>query len=248
MTFKPRFYTLWAINAPLDERELSAQLDLIRGWGFDGVVWQPRFYPNLPPYLGDEYLAILSQVILYAKSIGLEFWIYDENGYPSGSVGGELLNRYPDDAQQWIELVKERPVDSFGSFEHCGERWFLARRVGSGVDYLNPALAQHFIELTYERYRQGLNPAAFDHVNAFFCDEPEFGLGQAYDPLSRHGAITWTGRLPEVFHQRYDEDLHALLPLLFFPLAGHHETRVRFWELLTDLFCESFITPLNEWC
>src|SRR5580692_7836315 len=38
----------------------------------------------------DEHLAILSPVILHAKSMGLDFGIYDENGRPNGTVGGEL--------------------------------------------------------------------------------------------------------------------------------------------------------------
>ena len=80
-----RFFTFWAINAPLDERRLCEQLDSMRAFGFDGAVFHPRFYPGVPTYLGDEYMAVLSRVILYAKSIGMEFWIYDEDGWPSGN-------------------------------------------------------------------------------------------------------------------------------------------------------------------
>src|ERR1700722_6435775 len=236
---KLRFYTLWAINAALDERELCRQLDQMRGWGFDGTVFHPRFYPNIPPYLSDEYLAILSRVILYAKSIGMEFWIYDENGWPSGTVGGELLKKYPEDRQQWAEVV---PGD-VGNFEYGGQRWHLRHRFGQGVDYLRPQLAQHFLEMTHERYRTGLSPAAFDHVTTFFCDEPEFGLGHAYDSLSSHGAIPWTAELPELYRKRYGEALNSVMPSLFFPLDGYREARVRFWELLTDVFCDSFISP-----
>jgi hypothetical protein len=53
-----RFFTFWAINAALDERVLCRQLDPMRAWGFDGTVFHPRFFPNLPPYLSDGYLAI----------------------------------------------------------------------------------------------------------------------------------------------------------------------------------------------
>jgi hypothetical protein len=245
---KPRFYTLWAINAALDERELYRQLDRLRGFGFDGAVFHPRFYPNEPPYLSDEYLAILSRVILHAKSIGMDFWIYDENGWPSGTVGGALLKHHPGDVQQWADLVTEPPADCLGNFERDGQRWFVARRRGVGVDYFNPNLARHFIEMTHERYRQGLSPAAFEHVSAFFCDEPEFGLGHTYDALSPHGAMPWTPRLPELFRARYGEELEPLLPKLFFPGDGCGEARVKFWELLTDVFNESFNAPLNEWC
>jgi hypothetical protein len=242
---KLRFYTFWAINAPLDERELCRQLDQMRNWGFDGTVFHPRFYPNKPPYLSDEYLAIVSRVILYARSIGMEFWIYDENGWPSGTVGGELLKKYPNDRQQWLELVEGESEDCVARVDHWyfGE-WSVRRRYGQGVDYLRPELAQHFLEMTYERYRDGLTAAAFEHVSTFFCDEPEFGLGHAYDHLSKHGAIPWTDQLDEIYRGKRDE----LLQLLFVPDDGFAEARVQFREKLTDLFCQSFVAPMNEWC
>ncbi len=246
-----RFYSLWAINAPLDRLLLCKQLDAMRQLGFDGVVFHPRFYPNMPKYLSEEYLTILSSVILHARQIGLEFWLYDENGWPSGTVGGELLQRFPEDAQQWADLTTDGPENSrdrIASFEHEGQRWFVCRRQGAGVDYLNPNLARHFLELTHERYRLGLDARAFEHISTFFCDEPEFGLGHAYDQLSPHGAIPWTTRLPELFQQRYGRDLSGVLPQLFFPANGYAETRVQFWELLTDLFCDSFITLIDNWC
>ena len=110
----PRFYTLWAINAPLDERRLCQQLDAMRAFGFDGAVFHPRFYPGKPAYLSDQYMAVLSRTILYAKSIGMDFWIYDEDGWPSGTVGGQLLRKYPADRQQWADLTLQPPADSDG--------------------------------------------------------------------------------------------------------------------------------------
>lgn len=299
---KPRFYTFWAINAALDQRRLRQQLEQFRAVGFDGVVWHPRSYPNAPPYLGDRYLAELSDVILHAKSLGLAFWLYDEDGWPSGTVGGQLLKQCPSDAQRWLELVPEsavaadvrrrkaseieavRPVTSaatkdqnrvLSTFERDGREWLVVERIGAGVDYFSPEFTQHFIELAHERYRTGLKPEAWQHVEAIFCDEPEFGLGHAYDSLSKHGAIPWTPRLPELFRARFGEDLLSLISDVFFNSDGRARhsvrasldcsktsgglrwaedcpprqiTRVRFWELLTDVFNESFTAPINDWC
>jgi hypothetical protein len=124
-------------------------MDQFLAAGFDGVVFHPRFYPNNPPYLSERYLAEVSNAILYAKSIGLAFWIYDEDGWPSGTVGGQLLKKYPQDAQRWAGLVTNKPGHCLAEFERDGEKWFLAERTGAGVDYLNPDLARHFIELTH---------------------------------------------------------------------------------------------------
>ena len=244
----PRFLSLWAINGPPDQARLRRQLDQLKAAGLDGVVWHPRFYPNAPPYLGDRYLAEVSDAILHAKSIGLAFWIYDEDGWPSGTVGGQLLKKFPDDAQRWAELVVKKPERCLAEFKHAGKKWFLAERTGAGVDYFNPNLARHFLELTHERYRTGLKPEAWRHVGAIFCDEPEFGLGHAFASLSKHGAIPWTPRLPEIFRQHHGEELLPLIPKIFFPGDGCAESRVKFWELLTDIFNESFTAPINKWC
>ncbi|MGH7953273.1 MAG: hypothetical protein ACREFE_15335 [Limisphaerales bacterium] len=243
-----RFYSLWSINAALDQTRLRRQLDKLKIAGLDGVVFHPRFYTNKPPYLGKKYLAEVSDAILHAKSIGLAFWIYDENGWPSGTVGGQLLKKYPNDAQQWAEIVTEKPERCLAEFEHAKKRWFLGERIGQGVDYFNPDLARHFLELTHERYRTGLKSEAWEYIEAVFCDEPEFGLGHAYDSLSKHGAIPWTPKLPELFRQRYGEDLLPQISKIFFGGENSDEIRIQFWELLTDIFNESFTAPINQWC
>jgi hypothetical protein len=244
----PRFLTFWAINAALDERRMCRQLDEMRALGFDGAVFHPRYYPDKPAYLGADYFGILSKVILHAKSIGMDFWIYDENGWPSGTVGGELLKQHPADAQQWLDVVKGKSSAAVSSFVRDGQDWHFHMRRGQGIDYLNPQATEHFVAMAYARYRDGLTAAAFEHVSTFFSDEPEFGIAHAYDSLSPHGAIPWTPRLPDLYAQRWSRDLLKDLPLLVLAGEGHREFRVRFWELLTDLFCESFIGPLNEWC
>jgi hypothetical protein len=243
-----KFYTFWAINGALDERLLCQQLDQMRQLGFDGAVFHPRFYPNEPPYLSDEYLEIVSRTILHAKSIGMEFWLYDENGWPSGTVGGELLIEHPDDRQQWADLTLDGLGDVLASFEHDGQSYQVLRRLGDGVDYLSPNLAGHFLTMTYERYRTGLAPEAFEYVSAFFSDEPEFGLGHAFDHLSPLGAIPWTTNLPAYYFARNRASLEADLPSLFFDIEGYEQVRLRFWETLTDLFSESFVGPIDAWC
>jgi hypothetical protein len=244
----PRFLTFWAINAALNAQRMCCQLDEMRILGFDGAVFHPRYYPDQPAYLGTDYFKILSKVILHAKSIGMDFWIYDENGWPSGTVGGELLKQHPADAQQWLDVVKGSSADAISSFVREGQDWHFRERQGKGIDYLNPEATKHFIAMAYDRYRVGLEAAAFEHVSTFFSDEPEFGIAHAYDSLSPHGAVPWTPRLPVLYSQRWGRDLLKDLPLLILAGEGDREFRVRFWELLTDVFCESFISPLNEWC
>ena len=247
-TLTPRFYSLWAINGPLEQARLQRQMNRLRASGLDGVVFHPRFYPGSPPYLSGRYFEEVSEAILHAKSIGLAFWLYDENGWPSGTVGGQLLRQFPQFAQRWVGLYKQKTDGCLKEFEHGGESWCVAERKGEGVDYLEPDMCRRFIEMTYEGYRDGLLPEAFEYVEAFFCDEPEFGLGHIHHALPPDGAIPWSPRLPRLYRERHGDDLISLLPALFFGLDGHEEVRIRFYELLNDLFCEGFISPLDDWC
>lgn len=248
MPINPTFSTLWAVNGPLDLDELRRQLDDFAEAGLDGVVFHPRFYPDEPRYLGDEYLAIVSTLIVDASERGLDFWIYDENGWPSGTVGGRMLERHPELRQRWVELQPDMGQPSLSRFDHGGASWALVERFGGGVDYLAPELAGRFIELCYARYAGGLAPEAFARVAGFFSDEPEFGLGHAHHELSPHGAIPWTPDLPERFAEHYGSDLLEVLPAVFVTDARSAQVREQFWELVTDLFAERYLARLDGWC
>src|SRR5437762_5228280 len=111
-----RVYAFWSINDRLDTNKLRSQLLELKRHGYDGVIFHPRFYPNDPPYLRDDWMRILSALILEARDAGMDFWIYDENGWPSGSVGGELLRRYPDARQSWLVMENGAPKPCRGDY------------------------------------------------------------------------------------------------------------------------------------
>ncbi|MRG59961.1 hypothetical protein GE115_08780 [Agromyces sp. CFH 90414] len=248
MSINPTFSTLWAVNGPLDLDELRVQLDDFVEAGLDGVVFHPRFYPDEPAYLGDEYLALVSTLIVDASERGLAFWIYDENGWPSGSVGGRMLERHPELRQRWVELQPDAGQPALRRFGRDGAGWALVERFGQGVDYLAPGLAGRFLELCYARYAEGLTADAFARVAGFFSDEPEFGLGHSHHELSPHGAIPWTPDLPERYAERHGGDLLDDLPAVFVGEARSGRVRERFWELVTDLFAERYLTAIDAWC
>lgn len=245
---RSRFLTLWAINGVLERGRLRTGLDEFALAGLDGVVFHPRFYPGQPAYLGPEYMAAVSEAILYAKTLGLAFWIYDDDGWPSGGVGGSMLEQYPHLRQSWVALVERQPQHPLATFERNGTVWYLEVQRGPGVDYLNPELAHRFIELTYERYRAGLDIEAFAYIEGFFDDEPEFGLGHAQAQLPPGGALPWTGDLPQLFHDRLSLDLVDLLPSIFFDDERSAEARTMFWQTLTDRFGRDYLGALNTWC
>ncbi|OAS17029.1 hypothetical protein [Paenibacillus oryzisoli] len=234
MRNKLSFLSFWSINDELILEQLQDQLDEIRLAGLEGVVFHPRFYPNKPVYMSEAYLAILSDLIIYAKSTGMIFWIYDENGWPSGTAGGEVFRRLPESTCKHVNWIS----DEQGGKLVFGE--------SAAVSSLDPEAVQLFIAFTHEGYRKGLLPEAFDYVTGFFSDEVAFLDGHGI--TVKTGAIPWDDRFPALYERKYGEDLFLQLPLMFTTGDGYEEFRVRYWEMLTDVIVASFYKPVADWC
>lgn len=69
-------------------------MDAIKDYGFGGVVTNPSYdnwYEGYPEN-AKEFKNLLAEL----DARGLDFWIYDEKGYPSGYAGGETLVGHPE--------------------------------------------------------------------------------------------------------------------------------------------------------
>ncbi|HRI80966.1 MAG TPA: hypothetical protein PLF88_00865 [Opitutaceae bacterium] len=254
----PRYYTFWSINGPLDQARLRRQLADFQAAGLHGVVFHPRFYPGIPPYLSDDYLAQVNATILHAKELGLRFWLYDENGWPSGTGDGKVLGQYPDSGAMRLDLTLAATADSLGVFHTDAanrlapagttgaKTWHLTPRKTNYVDTLDPRVLGHFLELIHERYRAGLSPEAWDYIEAIFFDEPESGMIK--DPFPETAGIPWSRVMPEKLRAAFGAGYLEKLPLLFARGEGYQEIRATFWELVTDTLIGGFFAPYHAWC
>lgn len=226
---KLTFMTFWAINDALCIDRLKTQLYEMKELGFDGTVFQPRNYPNKPTYLSEEYFEILSDLILYAKALNMEFWIYDENGWPSGTANGEVLKLFPDCTCEWVTMTEN------------GLQFFERREINT----FHKEALDSFIKLTYDGYRKGLHTEAFDYVTGFFSDEVGFLNGHG---ALREGGVPWHNEVESRFMKQYNMSAKSNLSLLFTKEEGYQEFRCRYWQILTDLLGDNFYSPIEEWC
>lgn len=222
--------TLWAINGALDMMHLKEQLREMKAYGFDGTIFHPRYYLNQPEYLGKEYLEILSEVILYAKEIGLCFWIYDENGWPSGTANGKVMERFKESRCHWLQYEDGEVIlyskSSFNTFKK---------------DQM-----EYFIRVVYDGYAQGLSEEAFAYITGFFSDEVGFLWGHGVS-ISM-GGIPWCEEAEVRYWDLYQEDITEKWQLLFVEGDGYEQVRYRYWQILTNILAESFYAPINQWC
>lgn len=224
-----KFTAFWAMNGRLVPEKLKSQLNDMKGYGFDGVIFHPRNYPDNPPFMGKEYLHILSETILHAKKLGLEFWIYDENGWPSGSGNGKVLEAFPDSVCQWMEYGNQ-------------EVTIKARR---NFNVFCRDQMEYFIKVIYEGYRLGLEKEAFSYVKGFFSDEVGFLDGHG---AADSGGIPWCREASERYRELYHVPLESVWENLFTEGKDYCQVRFRYWQILADILASSFYQPINNWC
>jgi len=101
---------LWSWNDQLDLDLLKGQIDTLQQMGFGGFVIHSRTGLTTP-YLGDEFMRLVRECVVYGRSHGLLAWLYDEDRWPSGYAGGLITraatfrSRYLRFAPAGIELV-----------------------------------------------------------------------------------------------------------------------------------------------
>lgn len=198
-----KFLSFWAINDDLNIERLKEQLNQMKGVGLAGTIFHPRYYTGRPPYMGKEYLGILSELILYAKEIGMEFWIYDENGWPSGTGDGKVLERFPESTCQWLEY----------------ENGQVAIREKRNFNTLIREEMDYFIQVVYEGYRTGLEPEAFDWIKGFFSDE--VGFLDGHGASLSEGGIPWCEEAGNRYREQYGQDIRESWQLLFTEGQGY---------------------------
>ena len=118
-------------------------------------------------YLGEKWFSCIDACLKKAKELQMDAWIYDENGWPSGFVGGKLLEveRY---RARFLEYdVGEFDADAFACYIECENGYqrveqetpnvkryhnVYLRVSPANTDILNPEVVDAFIKETHEKY------------------------------------------------------------------------------------------------
>lgn len=239
-----KFLSFWSINDSVRAEPLCRQMAEMQAHGIEGVVFHPRFYPGDPNYMTSAFIQTVGEVILYAKSIGMEFWIYDENGWPSGAADGQVLAAHPDSKRWGLLCTEEKELlpEDIVLCRHNGK--VVAARGVRGVGPLCRETTETFLLLTHERYLRELPAEAFDYVTGFFCDEVDYFPGH----LLKEGAVPWCPDFEAVFTEKYGASPCADLWKLFDTEAEHPDFKIRFWETAGDLIARNFYQPYQDWC
>ncbi len=90
----------WAWNGHPDQEELCRQIEIFRKMGFGGFHMHVRSGMD-QPYLSSAFFDCIRTCVREAKKKGMLAWLYDEDRWPSGAVGG-MLTREPANRQHFL--------------------------------------------------------------------------------------------------------------------------------------------------
>jgi hypothetical protein len=280
--FWPGYFWMW--NGPLEPDVIRAQLRDMASHGARSVCMLPMphgFRPDstnnemAPDYLTPEFFDRVKLAVDEAARLGMNWWLYDEGGWPSGQALGKVTEGHPElrqhrlvrtevtDAakgQPWkvpedaLALVVEGPESIMF---RPGETWlpqtgaekaFLYRvSEGGYADLLSGAATRRFIELTHEQYKAAVGAHFGKTIRFTFTDEP------SAPNLQPPKSISWTPGMDRDFLAQSGHDLLPELPLLFTPPGPDAppeiaRARVDFYDLWTGKFRDNYFNPIRDWC
>ncbi|MBQ7879299.1 MAG: hypothetical protein IJ317_01485, partial [Clostridia bacterium] len=116
-----RSLPFWSWNDKLEKDKLLEQIAWMKKNGIGGFFMHARAGLKTE-YLSEEWFDCINACIDYAKSQGMEAWAYDENGWPSGFVGGKLLE--DEKNREWYlqAEIGEKDETALVSYDVSGSR------------------------------------------------------------------------------------------------------------------------------
>lgn len=240
----------WSWNGELEKDELTRQIERMKECGMGGFFMHARAGLKTE-YLSEKWFYLIKKCAEKAKREGLTAWVYDENGWPSGIVGGEML-KDPANLEWYLECSEgASDENAFVSYDISGEKLLrlkngesapralnvYRRTAVSSVDLLDGEVTDKFIGLTYRQYKKRLGED-FTLLSGFFTDEPQF---------CRKGLL-YPHKIAEYFLGNYGEDVTEELGLLFIEKENYRRFRYRYYKACQTLFLNNFAKKLYDWC
>ncbi|MFD0710788.1 glycosyl hydrolase [Paenibacillus sp. GCM10027626] len=266
----------WSWNGELDPKRMKRQIREMHAAGLGGFFMHARDGLKVP-YMKEAWFERIKLCVTEAKRYGMEAWIYDENGWPSGFAGGEV----PKQSQSFrAKALVMKPILSRGGGDCIGGlddgngidglddgEYRLLTEVEhagghSGIyEWVQPLGHPRFEGASYvDLLHPGTTKAFLDSTHNRYEREAGGDFGAAIpgifsdEPCAllwlnrEEPALPWTDSLPSHFLERYGYSLMDRLPALFVDTEDSRQVRYDFWKLVVELLAVRFSKPIYDWC
>ena len=232
--------TFWYWNSTPTKAGIRRQLAHIAKAGYSCVYIHPmpdefhkhNFFAGMKcKYLGEKYFSLFRYALEECKKLGLYLMLYDEGGWPSGSVLDTLTKKYPE----------------------CRAKAMVKKEDGSIVmetrdvpDQFAPEAVRRFIEMTHELYKKEFGDEFGKTIRGIFTDEPFLNV---YSYAVR---FTVNDGIVSELKRRYGLDFYRdVLPALEAEKGndGHGlQMRLAYFDVCSRLFAKCYCEQLAQWC
>lgn len=251
-----RTLVFWSLNDKLDREQISRSIMDFKEKGINGFFLHARAGLRTP-YMSNEWFEMVRFAAETAYSVGLDAYLYDEDGWPSGFAGGRVPACGKEFQQTWLLPSREKGKDIAATEDlYCvfdenkkivqpdavlPEEDYLVFRICRNpayADLLNPECVREFIRTTHEEYKKRMGDLFGTAIKGIFTDEPQ---------MSNYG-FPYTSRFDRLFRERYGEDFRENCRLLLERSAQGDRFRYRYRRLISALYRSSFSEQIGNWC
>ncbi len=240
----------WFWNGDQQEAEITRQLDFAKAGGWRGLAVHARV-GNKTPYVSDRWMELFRHTCIEAKKRGLEIWLYDEEGFPSGTVGGRLPARgekFQEKYLIWHQVAPSEAAavpDVIASFPVSETEVLLFQRcVGDQfTDMLNPEAAEAFLEMTHEKYADCAGEFFGNTVTMVYTDDIGYHCGCWISDRT----LPWSDTFAQDFKQINGYSILENLSALILDLPDSGKIRRDYRDTLTKILNENFVRAMRKW-
>jgi hypothetical protein len=220
----------------------------------------------LPLFDTDEYYQMYRYAAGCAALKGMELWLYDEPGWPSGSAHGLVVKANPDVELKRLtgrsRMVKAGETHTVPDGVLAAFIWddkrvpgsFTAEEDTAVIEYraekqdwysapypnlIDRRSTETLINVFFEKYKKHLGRLFGKTIRLFFVDEP----GVTSQP--------WTHGFEEEFRSRFGYEIRDYLPAVTrSAMQGDRgiQARIDFYDLSSELFAKHYFLAQKEWC
>ncbi|MBR6748783.1 MAG: hypothetical protein IKM07_07565, partial [Clostridia bacterium] len=279
----PRHYApvyAWNWNGPVTREKTDAQLAEMAAQGVRilYIIPEPKgFRPATfatqmePDYLTPAYFEEYKYTFEKARELGMECWLYDEGGWPSGGACGRVLLEYPHLARKSLG-TREVEYAIGACYIKSGPDVIAAfvdteRPINEGYCFpLNCTVTEYFIQPhLFERpaipdYPDLLLPESTQRFIEMTHEQYKPYLGEMFGDLitavftdepNYPRPIPMRQDLLDAFQAEYGESIIPALPAMLGKCRpSHHEGELiaNWFDLCSRWFCDHYLKAEKKWC
>jgi len=263
----------WNWNGHITRDGIKKQIDDMYDSGIKAfyVIANPKnFRPTFqvtnlsPEYMSDEYLDLIYYSFEYATEKGMYTWLYNEGGFPSGMVCGQIREKYPHLAIKKITekkfvqkketqyKEKENLISAFVNrkrvlkgdifpedteiTEYFGEDNNAERHINR-TDISKAENTRYFLELTHEKLKRRFGGHMGKDVTMMFDDEAFMGQ--------------WAEGLEKDFFEKYGYEIADYMPVIHGSKEPQSEKEYQaksdYIMLCGELVRNNYFKKMREW-